>query len=199
MQDCFPAWVYWLKEMKSMKRWFWLLAVALTLISCEKESTDPTDPFEAFLSKPSYSPKPGKIWDFMPTEFHFVVTDAQGNNLFDESTPDNWLSKPFSATFEGQKFLWPSTATKHYLAILKGFYIYPKSYTQSAEVLLRFGELDSTKKWDTDLIVTWPDGSRDVIRVQHAFRWDISGDPEIYTGFKVNGVPIEGTLIRLTK
>ncbi len=182
-----------------MKRWFWLLAVALTLISCEKESTDPTDPFEAFLNKPSYSPKPGMIWDIYPVEFLFVVTDARGNDLFDESTPDNWLSKPFSATFEGQKFLWPSTATKHYLAILKGFYIYPKSYTQSAEVLLRFGELDSTKKWDTDLIVTWPDGSRDVIRVQHAFRWDISGDPESYTGFKVNGVPIEGRLIRLTK
>ena len=182
-----------------MIRWFWVLAAVLTLISCGKDSKDSDETFEAFLNKPSYSPKPGMIWDIYPVEFLFVVTDARGNDLFDESTPDNWLSKPFSATFEGQEFLWPKTATKAYRARLMGFYIYPKSYTQSDEVVLRFGELDGTKKWDTDLRITWPDGSRDVIRLQHAFRWDISGDPESYTGFKVNGVPIEGRLIRLTK
>ena len=179
-----------------MKRWFWVLAAVLTLISCGKDSDDP---FEAFQRKPSFSPRLGIIWDIAPVEFLFVVTDAKGNDLFDESTPDNWLSKPFSATFEGQEFLWPSAATKAIAARLIGFYIYPKSYTQSDEVLLRFGQLDGTKTWDTDLKISWPDGSRDVIRVQHAFRWDISGDPESYTGFKVNGVPIEGRLIRLTK
>jgi len=176
-----------------------MLAAALTLISCGKDLNDSDETFEAFLNKPSYSPKPGMIWDIYPVEFLFVVTDARGNDLFDESTPDNWLSKPFSATFEGQEFLWPTTPTKYYLALLRGFYIYPKSYTMSDKVILRFGELDGTQKWDSDLRITWPDGSRDVIRVQHAFRWDINGNPDGYTGFKVNGVPVEGRLIRLTK
>ena len=82
---------------------------------------------------------------------------------------------------------------------IKGFYIFPSSYTGSDVVYLRFGELDGTKKWDSDLCISWPDGSKDKIRVQHAMRWNQEGYPEYYTAFKVNGVPVDGWLIHLTK
>ena len=160
---------------------------------CEK------DAFDAFLEKESYSPKGDMIWDIYPVVLSFVVSDAQGNNLFDESTPGNWLSGPVTATFCGNTYEWSPVNTKAYLAVIKGFYIYPKSYTGSNEVMLNFGELDGTKKWDSDLIVTWPDNSKDIIRVQHAFRWDENGLPDAYTGFKVNGRDIPGGIIRLTK
>lgn len=181
-----------------MKKILWILTAVLTLASCEKGQPWLEDPFEAFKSKKSYSPKSGMIWDIMPVDYVMVVTDADGNNLFDESTPGNWLKTPFSATFDGKEFQWPNERTKEYLAILSGFYIYPSWYTLSDEVILRFGELDGTDTWDTDLCITWPDGSQDTIRLQHAFRWDKDGNPDTYTGFKLNGEAVEG-IVRLTK
>lgn len=180
-----------------MKKILYILAAVLLLTSCEK------DPFQAFLAKGSNSPSGNMIWDIGPVELIIEVKDKQGNNLFDESTPGNWLETPFLATFDGKEFRWPASlpwaGTKAYLATLRGFYIYPQWYLPTDEVYLRFGELDGTKKWDTDLCIFWPDGSRDVIRVQHAFRWNETGYPEFYTGYKVNGIPVEGRLLRFTK
>ena len=176
-----------------MKKILLSIITLLVLASCEK------DPFDEFLKQDSYGPKPGMIWDMSPIEFVLEVTDTQGHNMFDKATLNNWLSEPFSATFDGASFQWPTTQTKAYLALLKGFYIYPSSYTGSDVVYLRFGELDGTKKWDSDLCISWPDGSKDKIRVQHAMRWTRDGYPEYYTAFKVNGVPVDGYLIHLTK
>ena len=176
-----------------MKKIFLSLISLLVLTSCEK------DPFDEFLKQDSYSPKEGMIWDMSPIEFILEVTDAQGHNMFDKATPNNWLSEPFTATFDGTEFKWPTTETRAYFATLKGFYIWPSWYTKSDVVYLRFGELDGTKKWDNDLCIFWPDGSKDKIRVQHAMRWNQDGYPEYYTAFKVNKVPVDGWLIHLTK
>ena len=154
------------------------IVALLTFVSCEKQ---------------------GMIYDIYPVEFVFEVTDSHGNNLFDESTPGNWLQEPFSATFDGKEFLWPSAQSKAYLAVLTGFYIYPKWYTTSDVVLLRFGELDGAKDWDTDLIISWPDGSQDTINVKHTCRYSLSGEPKTHTKFKLNGEPVDGGLIRLKK
>ena len=59
------------------------IVALLTFVSCEKQ---------------------GMIYDIYPVEFVFEVTDSHGNNLFDESTPGNWLQEPFSATFDGKEF-----------------------------------------------------------------------------------------------
>ncbi len=180
--------------MRAKIKWLiWVLVAIMMMPSCEK------DTFEAFLKKRSYSPEKGMIWDIGPVYFQMEVTDVQGNNLFSETTPGNWLSEQISATFDGKEFLWPSARTKAYLAVLKGFYLLPRWYKPSDEMLFCFGELDGTKKWDKDLCITWPDGSTDVIRVQHAFRWNLAGQPEQYTGFKLNGVPIDGGIIHLSK
>lgn len=179
-----------------MKRILFFVAGLLMLVSCEE------DPFRAFMNKGSYSPSSGMIWDIGPVEIILDVTDRDGNSLFDESTPGNWLSTPFSATFEGQEFTWPAylpwAQTKAYLATLRGFYVFPSWYMPT-NTYLRFGELDGTKTWDTDLRIAWPDGSKDRIRVQHAFRWDQNGYPDQYTGFKLNGVPVSGNIIHLKK
>ena len=166
-----------------MKKRFLLAIVALilgllTLGSCQKQ---------------------GMIYDIYPVEFVFEVTDAHGNNLFDESTPGNWLQEPFSATFQGKEYLWPSVQAKAYLAELRGFYIYPKWHTTSDVVFLRFGEVDGAKNWDTDLTISWPDGSQDIINVKHTCRYNMSGAPKTKTKFKVNGEPVDDRLIRLKK
>ena len=176
-----------------MKRVLSLIFVTLLLVSCEE------DPFNAFLKKGSFSPKESLEFDMTPVVVRIEVTDTQGRNLFEESTPGNWLTSSFSATFDGTEFVWPSAQTKVYLAWLKGFYLDPVLIAQSHKTILFFGELDGLNKWDTDLCITWPDGTKDTIRVQHAFRWTKEGWPDSYTGFKVNGIPVEGDVIYLTK
>ena len=170
------------------------LSAILLLASCERG---------ALGNENNNASNSGMIWDIAGVELVLVVSDAQGNNLFDESTPGNWLETPFTAKFDGQVFSWPHSlpwaGTKAYLAHLDGFYIFPQWYMQTDEVYLRFGELEGTKKWDTDLTIFWPDGSMDTIRIQHSFRWDEHGYPEIYTGYKVNGATVDGRIIRIKK
>ncbi len=174
---------------KSCVAWF-ILAFLLLLTSCTAER---------ITAEPIETPpdKGDMIWDIAPVEVIMVVTDAQGNNLFDASTPGNWLSESFSATFNGEEFLWPSARTREYFAELKGFYIYPSWYSDSKEVYLRFGELDGVEDWDTDLFISWPDGSEDVIHVLHTFRWGKEGPETYHTEFKLNGAPAEGGIVRL--
>ena len=177
-----------------MRRLIYTLALVLAVTSCEK------DPFETFLGKKSYSPRTDTIWDIGPVCVMMEVTDSLGNNLFSDSNPNNWLQKDFSASFNGEDFYWPSSSTKAYLAILKGLYLYPDpKWEKTDKVCLCFGELDGTAKWDSDLHIYWPDGSNDKIRIQHAFRWDEDGNPDFYTGFKLNGMPIQGSIIHLVR
>ena len=173
-----------------MKKVLSLLFVFLVLVSCEE------DPFNAFLKKENFGPLPRDILDgYIPSvNFIFEVTDAQGNNLFNESTSGNWLSKSFSATFEGKEFLWPDDQIEAYIPA----HPLPRGFFRNNSYLF-FGRLDEEETWNTDLCISWPDGSKDRIRVQHAFRWTKEGNTESYTGFKVNGVPVEGDIIHLTK
>lgn len=179
--------------------------LVMALASCGQSASD--DPFEQFLAQTSYQPKSGAIWDFSPTVFQIMLSDSEGNDLLDPRFEGNWLRGPVSATFNGKTYEGIETKgigldedqTKMYLAIIKGFYVYPLEYTQTERYVLCFGELDSAEKWDSDLSITWPDGTMDVVRVQHAFRWKRDGRPEFYTGFKLNGEPVEDKMIYITK
>lgn len=187
-----------------MKRFLIGALMILALSSCGKDSEDP---FTRFLAQPSYSPKSGWIFDFSPTLVRILLSDAQGNDLMDPENENGWLNKPISASFNGKTYegiemkgiRLDDEQTKAYLAVIKGFYIYPKEYTETEQYVLTFGELDSADLWNHDLVISWPDGSSDVIRVQHALRWNVKGEPEMYTGFKFNGEPVDGAYIRIQK
>ena len=190
--------------MIAMKKFLLSALLLMALTSCEKLFSD--DPFEQFLARPNFSPKKDMIWDFSPTVFMIMVSDSEGNDLMDPDFEGNWLERPIKGTFDGKTYEGIVTKaaidepqTKMYLALIKGFYIYSYDYTHTDQYILTFGELDSAKKWDTDLIIDWPDNTRDVIRVQHAYRWKLDGHPEFYTGFKLNGEPVEDKIIHLQK
>jgi len=181
--------------MKSFLKFVILFTGSVSLLaSCTKDQ--PEEPVED-------DPVNMIIWDITPVYVVFDVTNSKGENLFDETTPDNWLTSSFSATFEGKEFFWPAPKSKAYLAILKGFYLEPyyMSNTPRRDYVLRlcFGELDGTKDWDADLSITWPDGSVDVISVFHTFKWTEDNDPDYYTKITVNGEPVEGRVVSLKK
>lgn len=140
-----------------------------------------------------------KIWDINPVKIQMEVVDAQGRNLFDETTPGNWNGSEISATFEGESYTFPTADTKAYLAILYGLYVEPHGgSTGSTYPVLTFGELDGTQERNSDLVISWPDGSEDIISVHREFRWKHNGDPDGETAWKLNGKETESP-IRIVK
>lgn len=133
-----------------------------------------------------------KVWDIAPVTVRMEVIDAQGRNLFDETTPGNWLGSEISATFEGESYIFPTTDTRAYLAVLYGLHLEPYENADRSPVsVLAFGELDGTQERDSDLVITWPDGSEDIITVHRRFRWKWNGDPDGKTTWKLNGKETE--------
>ena len=124
-----------------------------------------------------------KIWDIGPVVVLFEVNNSNGDNLFAESTEGNWLNASFSCTFEDETYTYPSPETKEYIAVLRGLYL----NTSSETPFLEFGELDGTENRNSDLVITWPDGTQDVITIKHTFRWKLNGNPDGHTTLKLNG------------
>lgn len=123
------------------------------------------------------------IWDISPVVVLFEINNNNGENMFSESTEGNWLNASFSCSFEDETYTYPSIETKEYLAAFQGLYL--NLYSEIP--LLEFGELDGTEDRDSDLVITWPDGTRDVINIKRTFRWKLNGDPDGKTTLKLNG------------
>ena len=140
-----------------------------------------------------------EVWDIAPVTVRMEVTDAQGRNLFDETTPGNWLGSEISADFEGESYIFPTTDTRTYKAVLRGLFLEPYENADRPSIpVLAFGELDGTKERDSDLVVRWPDGSEDIITVHRKFRWKWNGDPDGATTWKLNGKET-GSPVRIVK
>jgi len=168
--------------MKIHERVIYLIAVLLATASCEK------DPFDAFLDEINNNPFEYDDPNIPSLSFVFDVTNAIGEKLFDESTQDNWIDGPISATFRGKEYHWPQTESS------------PLRFYMNLEAnALLFGDLNGGRKWDDDLSISWPDGSKDVIRVQHAIGKDKNGNIRGYTAFIVNGILNEDYDIHLQK
>ena len=154
-----------------MKRLFLLCITLLCISSCEKFIDTAISIFDS------------RIWDISPVVVVFEVKNSNGENLFDESTEGNWLNTSFSATFEGETYTYPYVETKEYYAQLRGLYLHRYSEIPRLE----FGELDGTVERNSDLVITWPDGTQDVISIKRTFRWKLNGDPDGKTTLKLNG------------
>ena len=140
-----------------------------------------------------------KIWDIAPVMIRMEVVDAQGRNLFEETTPGNWISSEISARFEDESYTFPTVQTRAYMAVLYGLYLEPNgSGTGHQYPVLTFGELDGTEERNSDLVITWPDASEDIISVRRKFRWKRNGDPDGETILKINGKVTENP-IRIVK
>ena len=154
-----------------MKRIFLAIFALLCMCSCERV----IDTALSIIDPP--------IWDIAPVIVLFEVNNSNGENLFAESTEGNWLDTSFSCTFEDVTYTYPYVETKEYAAFLRGLYL--KNYSQTP--YLEFGELDGTEERNSDLVITWPDGTQDVITIKRTFRWKLNGDPDGKTTLKLNG------------
>ena len=136
------------------------------------------------------------IWDIAPVVVYKEVVNGEGQNLFDEATPGNWLGETITAVFEDEEYIYPSSGpTRAYAPQMYGLTV--SEYGENIAVLY-FGELDGEESRESDLVISWPDGSEDTITVKRIFRWKITGKPDGRTTLKLNGRKT-GNPVRIVK
>ena len=111
------------------------------------------------------------IMDWYPIRIYVKISNAEGQNLLDSVTPNNFLDKEILAEWMGDTYiadtvsLWEKQhMTRMYLPMMDGLmYV-----TRNGEQMLYFGELAGDGDYDDEpLTIHWPDGSTDVITVKN--------------------------------
>ena len=111
------------------------------------------------------------IMDWNPIRIYIKVSNAEGQNLLDSVTTNNFLDKEISAEWMGDTYiadtvsLWEKQhVTREYLPMMDGLmYV-----TRNGEPMLYFGELAGDGDYDDEpFTIHWPDGSTDVITVKN--------------------------------
>ena len=129
------------------------------------------------------------IWDIAPINIYVNVYNADGQNLLDSITPNNFVGKEITAEWMGETYTADSLSlsergavTRMYLAEMHGLmYV-----TKDGKPMLYFGELNGHATYDDEpLTLHWPDGSTDIIRVK---AWAKEGyrDVKLYRRFTYN-------------
>ena len=111
------------------------------------------------------------IQDWAPIVIYIKVSNADGQNLLDPATPNNFVDKEISAEWMEETYVADSVSfwekqhtTRVYLPEMKGLmYV-----TKDGEPMLYFGELAGDGDYDDEpLTIHWPDGSKDVITIKN--------------------------------
>ena len=111
------------------------------------------------------------IQDWAPINVYIKVSNAEGQNLLNPATPNNFVDKEISAEWMEETYVADSVSfwekqhtTREYLPEMKGLmYV-----TKDGEPMLYFGELAGDGDYnDEPLTIHWPDGSTDVITIKN--------------------------------
>ena len=133
--------------MKRLLSFFYALSVLLSVSSCDNLTL------------------PGVIVDWAPVEIIIKAYDSAGNSIISEDMPG------MSLVFNGEEYTvlpWdyqPKVETKAYMPHMFGLRAKPETDGQGtvSSYILIFGEIDGAADMDEDIILNWPDGSRDTI------------------------------------
>ena len=171
---------------------FMVLSGLLVLPACQKNNDDADDNGG------------GYIVDWYPVEIYIDATDADGNSIISPEMPG------MSLTFQGKTYTvqdWEHRwdiysprdcpATKEYLAILYGLFAQPYDGGGVTKYRLWFGEIDGGDDMDEDIVLQWPDGSRDVIHY-HCGNHRYGKKPSCDRSWKLNGEKHDGSLFVFT-
>ena len=111
------------------------------------------------------------IQDWAPIDIYIKVSNAEGKNLLDSTTANNFVGKEISAewmdeTYVADTISWREKQymTRMYRPMMNGLmYV-----TKDGEQMLYFGELAGDGDYDDEpLTIHWPDGSTDVITIKN--------------------------------
>lgn len=128
------------------------------------------------------------IVDWYPVSICISVYDAQGNDLLDSTDVKHYVASGATATFQGKTYALNggiNSVKKNSLKMLPAFFEGFKLTNVYGKNFLVFGEIDGVADMQENLIITWKDGSKDVI-TYHCSDHN-ANKPDCKRWFKVNG------------
>ena len=157
--------------MKKNRLLFVLVAICTFILTgCEKENSGP------YI-----------IIDWAPVEIYIYADDADGNSIIRPDMPGMELTfKGETYTVRDKDQLMDSIYTRAYMATLFGLYAERDSERDSTAYRLYFGEIDGAADMDEDIVLKWPDGSKDVIHY-HCSDHKYGKEAKCNRSWKLNG------------
>ena len=165
------------------------MALAMGFTSCEKDNGEEL-----------------RELDISPITALLIVENAEGQNLLDPNTPNNFVGDTIIAEWMGKTYVMTDTVpinseTARTRAI--GTYMYGLIYLLIEDSIpaLYFGQINATAHYDDEpATIHWPDGSTDVISITASYKWsEKKGPHDFVRKFKLNGKVIsEGVNPQIT-
>ena len=145
-------------------------------------------------------PDDGWLVDWSPVDVIIEAVDAGGNSIISPDMPG------MSLTFKGETYTVKTRQPEYelprkaYLAIMYGLIATPWVVDEEGNQQYRlvFGEIDGAKDMDEDLILNWPDGSKDVIHY-HCSDHREGRNPRCNRSWKLNGKEHDGVVFKFVK
>lgn len=137
-----------------------LLMTVLGVLSCTAEDSLTGLPQDTGMVGSYGNYSSGIITQWMPVNVFVRIRDKQGADLLD---PERNASYYPNASIEYKGKVYPARqagdiGSRAYQATIYGYYL-----INQGGWMLMFGEIDGAADLDEDLILRWPDGSKDII------------------------------------
>ena len=136
-------------------------------------------------------------WEFDPIYICFEVVNSNGENLFEDTTTDNWISLAITCTFGTDSYSFPFVPQSNEVLCLR-IADFHDSTTGKKTTAFCFGPIPGDEDVNSKLTVTWPDGTTNTVSVFNEVKWNASSGPEVTRSIKMNDKNYNG-LIKLTK
>ena len=145
-------------------------------------------------------------WDAAPLSVLIFVENAEGQNLLDPNTPNNFVGDTIITEWMGKTYAMTDTVpinsgiarTRVLNAHMYGLlYV----FTDDSIPALCLGNIDGAEHYDDEpATIHWPDGSTDVISITASYKWsEKKGPHDFVRKFKLNGKVIsEGANPQIT-
>ena len=133
-------------------------------------------------------------WDIFPITALLIVENAEGQNLLDPNTPDNFVGDTIITEWMGKTYAMTDTVpinsgiarTRVLNAHMYGLlYV----FTDDSIPALCLGNIDGAEYYDDEpATIHWPDGGTDVISITASYKWsEKKGPHDFVRKFKLNG------------
>ncbi len=133
------------------------------------------------------------IVDWYPVIITINATDAGGNSIISPEMPGMSLKFKGESYSVKSSFEFESVQTKTYLARFFGLV----AVQENDGYQLWFGEIDGAFDMDEDIVLSWPDGSKDTIHY-HCSDHKGGKNPSCKRSWKLNGKKCEGPVFSFT-
>ncbi len=142
-------------------------------------------------------PKYDNEWEFDPIYVCFEVVNSNGENLFEDTTTDNWIAQTITCTFGTDSYSFPFVPQGNDVLCLR-IADFIDGTSGKTTTSFCFGPIPGDKGIDSKLTVTWPDSTTNTVSVFNEVKWNPSSGPEVTRSIKMNGKNYNG-IIKLTK